>query len=126
VRRGAFAERNLFDLAGRRIQLAERALALRGVPDRAAGFRIGGDIVRMRAFRHVEALDRDFGGHGDRGQRQQHDGAGATERKEPCRHAYASVISRNRGSVPSAALSSCRHVATWLDCRFAAQFDAHV
>ena len=59
VRRRALAERDLLDLAGLRIEDAERALALRRVPDGAV--RRGRDVVRMRAARRLEIGDADVG-----------------------------------------------------------------
>src|SRR3546814_107884 len=47
VRGRAFAERNMRRLAGFRIKPPQRALALRGVPDRPARRGIGCDVVRM-------------------------------------------------------------------------------
>src|SRR3546814_7004866 len=51
VRRGAVAERDVQRLAGLRIESAQRALVLRGVPDRPARRGIGCDGVRMGAGR---------------------------------------------------------------------------
>ena len=51
MRRSTRPERNLRHLAGLRIEDAERALALRGVPDRAVRRRR--HVMRMRAVRHV-------------------------------------------------------------------------
>jgi len=55
VRAGAGAKRDGLDLATRRVQQAERAVVLAGVPD--ATVRGRGHVVGMRAGRHRELLD---------------------------------------------------------------------
>ena len=49
VRRGTRAEVDLVDIPGRRVEVAERAVVLAGVPDPTVGG--GRDVVRMAARR---------------------------------------------------------------------------
>ncbi len=97
VRCGAGTERDLTDVAGRRIEMAENAGSLPRVPDAAVGGRR--DVVRVRASRNIELTSLERHRQGRYGGRSR-GGAGLRcdrSRGRGRRHRRAAAARRARG-----------------------------